>query len=541
MEEKTYQRLNRTLLSIQNEINSTDEEEHEPSPNVESTEISNLKALLQLFGPAFATRIDFWYSVVFAILFGSLCGIVGLAFFNGFEYISANTWNTDEYQLEISKGTGCKFGAGSWATLKIMVIGGCIIGLIKVAWTAIIGEFPDSPPSLVTEVKDLHVHDPKLSIGLLLCSTISLGIGASVGPEAAAGAIGASLGTYLSSTSFISSRMETSKSFLPFLGIAAAFGPLLPSPILSSMLLHELTIASGSINRFDFMHSIVLSGLAASISYTIFVSLEEFTFLDKNILPVAFYEFPAVQKPDPMLILYAVPIGVICGIYGLFAIFSIGLFKSIASSLFMGCNRIGKGFFGIKSQSCGLFLMPIVGACLIGVLAKYFPLSMGDGNTQLEAVIAQTFNQTINREIKQKLNHTIIDNDDLLTAGDLISISLIKILALGVSLGFGFIGGQLFPLMFSGTCLGAGLSLYIGNDILPIPIAMACCLVSIPCAFTPLVFTLTCTVSMMLALGSAATAPVFVSAFISYATVCGFGIVQRLTLSGIQRKGGEGF
>ena len=151
MEEKTYQRLSRTLLSIQNEINSTEEEENEPSPmsrrTHESTEISNLKALLQLFGPAFATRIDFWYSVVFAILFGTLCGIVGLAFFNGFEYISANTWNTDEYQLEISKGSGCKFGTGKWATLKIMAIGGSIIGLIKVVWTAIIGDFPENPPS----------------------------------------------------------------------------------------------------------------------------------------------------------------------------------------------------------------------------------------------------------------------------------------------------------------------------------------------------------------------------------------------------------
>ena len=213
---------------------------------------------------------------------------------------------------------------------------------------------------------------------------ISLGIGASVGPEAAAGAIGASLGTHLSSFRFISSRMETSKSFLPFLGIAAAFGPLLPSPVLSSMLLHELTIASGSINRFDFMHSIVLSGLAASISYAIFVSLEEFTFLDKNVLPVAFYQFPAAQKPDPMLILYAVPLGVISGIYGLFAIFSIGLFKGIGSALFMGCNRISKRIFGIKSQACGLFFTPIIGACFIGVLQSIFHSAWVTGTRSLK-------------------------------------------------------------------------------------------------------------------------------------------------------------
>ena len=105
-----------------------------------------------------------------------------------------------------------------------------------------------------------------------------------------------------------------------------------------------------------------------------------------------------------MLILYAVPLGVISGIYGLFAIFSIGLFKGIGSALFMGYNRISKRIFGIKSQAFGLFFTPIIGACFIGVIAKYFPLSMGDGNTQLEAVIAQTFNQTLNREIKH--NHT---------------------------------------------------------------------------------------------------------------------------------------
>ena len=67
---------------------------------------------------------------------------------------------------------------------------------------------------------------------------------ASVGPEAAVGAIGASLGTHLSSFRFISKPYI--KIFFAIFRIAAAFGPLLPSPVLSSMLLHELTIASES-------------------------------------------------------------------------------------------------------------------------------------------------------------------------------------------------------------------------------------------------------------------------------------------------------
>ena len=550
MDDNTYQRLNRTLLSIQNDITNEEEKEQQIGENNNNTDgsehhtedpydILNLKALLKLFGPAFARRIDFWYSVFFAILFGTICGGVGLGFFNGFEYISSHTWNTKEYQENIKNNNGGNYGQGEWDTMITMIIGGTAIGLIKVIWTGLFGEFPEDPPSLVTEVKDLHVHDPKLSIGLLLCSVISLGVGASVGPEAAAGAIGASLGTFIASLTCVSKRMESSNYFLPFLGISAAFGPLLPSPILSSILLHELTIASGAINRFDFMHSMVLSGIAASVSYTIFISLEDFTFLDQKILPIALFQFPNVHETDPILMLYAIPLGIVSGIWGFFGVLVLGICKGVGGAISKGFNNLGRKCCGFNSYVLGLFFTPIIGGVLLGIIAKHFPLTIGDGNAQMGAVMSQTFNRTIHREINHKLNRTHFVDYGALAVSDLIATSLMKIVALGISLGFGYIGGQLFPLMFSGTCLGAAASLLVGNDSLPIPIAVACCLVSIPCAFTPLVFTLTCTISMMLALGSAATAPIFVSAFVSYTTVCGFGTVQKLIAKGIERKGGE--
>ena len=82
MDDNTYQRLNRTLLSIQNDITNQEEKEQQIGENNNNTDgsehhtedpydILNLKALLKLFGPAFARRIDFWYSVFFAILFGT--------------------------------------------------------------------------------------------------------------------------------------------------------------------------------------------------------------------------------------------------------------------------------------------------------------------------------------------------------------------------------------------------------------------------------------------------------------------------------------
>ena len=523
MQENTYQRLSRTLMSLQNDLNEEEQrqQENEQQRQQQShrddpkNDLLNLKALLKLFGPAFARRADFLYSVFFCtIIRWNMCR-GWFRVFNGFEYISIHTWNTDAYQETIKKGN---FGNGTWDTLITMVVGGFVIGVIKVVWTGLFGEFPDDPPSLITEVESMHVHDPLLSIGLLLCSIVSLGVGASVGPEAAAGAIGVSLGTSIGSLPFVSRRMETSKYVLPFLGIAAAFGPLLPSPVLSSILLLELTIASGAISKFDFMHSIVLSGIAASVSYTIFVSLEDFTFLDKKILPIALFEFPNVHDPNPILMLYAIPLGVVCGIYGIITIVCLGICKGIGGAISIGCNNLGRKCCGFNSSILGLFFTPIVGGVLLGIIAKHFPFTMGDGNVQMGAVMSQAFNSTLSKKIRHNLNQTqFVDHDEILVT-NLIATSFMKILALGVSLGFGYIGGQLFPLMFSGTCVGAAASLIIGNDALPIPISVACCLVAIPCAFTPLVFTLTCTVSMMLA--SSATGPIFVAAFTSYTTVC---------------------
>lgn len=108
-------------------------------------------------------------------------------------------------------------------------------------------------------------------------------------------------------------------------------------------------------------------------------------------------------------------------------------------------------------------------------------------------------------------------------------------LALGISLGFGFIGGQIFPLIFAGTCAGAAAFLLV--DGLPLLVVVPCMLVAVPCAFVPSPFALVGTVSLMLVLGPQATAPVFVAAFSSYATVCGGGFIQRLIMRTAKKKG----
>ena len=110
--------------------------------------------------------------------------------------------------------------------------------------------------------------------------------------------------------------------------------------------------------------------------------------------------------------------------------------------------------------------------------------------------------------------------------------TILIFLFISISLGFGFIGGQIFPLVFSGGCLGTAITQITGLSPL---FTLPCCMVAVPCAFTPVVFCLVSMVSVMLSLGGKATGPVFVTAIISYTTVCGMGIIQKVLAKQIKK------
>jgi H+/Cl- antiporter ClcA len=101
---------------------------------------------------------------------------------------------------------------------------GLLIGALKLVPSL---HFPAKPKGLFSEVKDLHV-EPKEAPAVALCSVLSLACGASVGPEMALGSLGGGLGTYLAHRR----RLGQDETFTSTLtGMAAAMGPLLPTPV----------------------------------------------------------------------------------------------------------------------------------------------------------------------------------------------------------------------------------------------------------------------------------------------------------------------
>mmetsp|Transcript_35738 Transcript_35738/g.86328 ORF Transcript_35738/g.86328 Transcript_35738/m.86328 type:complete len:675 (+) Transcript_35738:167-2191(+) len=569
---------------------TTNEEESSPSNNNEPP------PLLEMIGPAYARRTQFWKLLLFSsTIQGVVLSLIALAYFLGFNGLAAVTWRNESYETAMkyspyvsSEGDndddGNKdevvdvndvfgLGNGSWWYVGLLSLTGFCVGLIKVAWSVVMPnhKFPIHPPGLVDELKVLKSDDIPVAIPYMACAIISIGGGAVVGPEAALGTMGSSVGSILGRrwsipntirakkydttssvpvddgsrnkandhpeeeqsdpSSSLSSTPIKETNLLPdltsnvqsccFDGMSAAFGPLFPAQYLSPMLLVELAVNYHlfSPTKLNFMETVTSSGFASSFSYVIFTSLKGRTFLKQIPLTIAGYEtFVVTGEIDEIgkYVGYCVLLGVVCGCVGFLGFLCMGIGKKIGSKIFMkiqGSNsnpssaEAGQAERGHnRFQYVAFLLTPTLGGALVGLLAVASPLILSDGSDQIE---------------------TVINNAETLGIANLLVTMLLKLIAVGMSLGFGFIGGNIFPFIFAGTCLGSAAHL-IFPDQLPFLIAIGSCMVAVPCAFLPSIFSLTTLASMTLVLGGAATTPIFVACFCSYTTVCGLGLVQDL-------------
>ena len=199
------------------------------------------------------------------------------------------------------------------------------------------------------------------------------------------------------------------------------------------------------------------------------------------------------------------------GILGLIAILIIGVFKQLGNGVRNGLNGIGEKY-RLPHGFLGTLLTPAIGGTMLSYLAMATPLILGDGNSQLGAVAKAA--------IVHNTTHATLSVNTLVATG------FAKMVALAISLGFGFVGGQIFPLVFVGGCAGAVATMVVPG--LPLLVAMPCMLVGVPTTIVPSPFAFTMLISLMLVLGPEATAPVFVAAFTSYTCICGVGVFQSL-------------
>jgi len=142
-------------------------------------------------------------------------------------------------------------------------------------------------------------------------------------------------------------------------------------------------------------------------------------------------------------ILYAIPLGVVAGVVGLVGVVLLAVGRSAG-------DAVAARLSSPRCPHLGLLATPVIGGVLYGLIAVAFPLTLGDGASQLGVIIKDAFASRA--------------GGGELSAGFCLLLALAKMLALGVCLGFGFVGGQIFPLMFAGASVGAGVVKLVGRS-----------------------------------------------------------------------------
>ena len=487
--------------------------------------------VLLAWGAPFAQARAFWiFLLASSVGQGILFGFVGLAVFLGFTGLQNVSWNQGAYRTALEDFDAAAIrqslalGNGEWWYVGTLTTGGVAVGLIKALWTFWIRPFPAHPANFLTDVQNLSSDEPWEALPIAACAIVSIGCGASCGPEMPLDALvsaigGVALPALLNKVQPSNHVLTMHQSKLCGMdALAAAFGPLLPSQYLGPLLIYELGQPLWTLRKYDFhfMEIITRMAVASTISYAVFVGIKERTILHSIPPPEAAYD-----AIDDSLIyfLHAIILGLICGVMGTFAFTLQAVFGVIGGKIQAGIDRIGLGQIheeivsGPKRTYLGMILTPTIGGCLVGLLTVACPLILGDGSAQLAVILNGA-------------------ND--LGATTLILSALAKLLALSISLGFGFIGGNVFPYLFAGACIGSAAHVLVPE--IPILVSFAVGMAASSSSCFPLIFTFTSFVSMAMALGGFATSPVFIGAVVSYFVGPGLGFSQWLVNKGRNGK-----
>ena len=171
---------------------------------------------------ALARSPGFWVIMRYAALFGVVLAFAALAFL-GLVKGGTKLWFT------LPKNPGWLDGSLWW--VAVTAAAGVLVGVLR--------RFLRVPPKLpgtVEELKDQRV-EPSTVLKAVAVSLVSLAGGASLGPEDALGKMGGGLGTWVSERRKLSKEVRATNTLS---GMSGAYGGLLSSPLLASILTLEI-------------------------------------------------------------------------------------------------------------------------------------------------------------------------------------------------------------------------------------------------------------------------------------------------------------
>lgn len=306
---------------------------------------------------------------------------------------------------------------GFWTLACIPVFGGLIVGMMR--W--LLKDFGPSLSALIAAAQGLGNVSPLRAGAKAVAASVSLGTGASLGPEGPSVEIGANIGVLIGQTLQMSKERQR---LLLGAGAAAGLAAGFNAPIAG--VFFALEVILGTTFATSTVSVVLLSAVVAALIAQIGLGGQP---------PFA---LPSYEVRSPLeLPLYL----------------GLGLFASLVSIAYTQTIQVTQRLF--EGQLAGLHWIgripvaarPVIGDLVVGLVALQFPQILGIGYETVEAML----------------------RDAHFSLPLLLSLLVVKLIMTAVSLGSGLVGGLFAPAMFLGASLGAayGKAMAIVLPVMP--------------------------------------------------------------------------
>jgi H+/Cl- antiporter ClcA len=259
--------------------------------------------------------------------------------------------------------------------------------------------------------------------GAFLSSLFSLLSGACIGPEGTITILVSQVSGWIRDKFRIAQESKPLHLGFDMAALASAFNGIIGNPFFTGVLATEYQI--GKKHAFTFLIWNLVAGI---VGYLFYLSLGLPSF--SSMIP-----FPEVDTLQPLMVLYAIILGIAGALLAVFAGLSM------------------KGIGGILERVFGDRVFPriMTAAVIIAAVGYFLPALLFSGETQI---------------------HLILENPAAVGVTMLFLYAILKILLLALSFKSGYIGGPIFPVLFSSTMFGLALSLLFPS--VPVTIFVLC-------------------------------------------------------------------
>ena len=366
-----------------------------PAPTTATPQASRLSPLFNRLHPSPETLL-----LILSLVIGGVTGAGVVTFHYLINLI---------HSLMLEDFMGAIASKGSWTLACIPTLGGVVIGLMR--WR--FRDFGPNMSSLIAATRGLQELSPLKPITKMVAASVSLGTGASLGPEAPSVEIGANFGMLLAQVLQLSPERQR---LLLGAGAAAGLSAGFNAPIAG--VFFALEVVLGSTFATSSVSVLLLSAVVSALIAQICLGAQ----------PA--FALPVYDVRSPLELPFYMGLGLLASVVSLAYTEAIQL----ADRCFQGKVR-GFAWLGRLPRP----VHPIIGGACVGLVALQLPQVLGVGYETVQAML---------QDVKFSLPLLLV-------------LLFVKLAMTAISLGSGLVGGIFAPAMFLGASLGSAYGIFL--------------------------------------------------------------------------------